>query len=214
MHIVIGVTKCPEIKTFADTLSARSPTKRFVPVKPGYARFANWQQSGRLSRASWIYGGGPAFARYCVHVLCKAKYRLRALRMAGHTMAGWSGHRAGTHSALLELLTTAQSGRMKFSEAQRALFTACEFWAAFQNASLSEYLSADTEAYLRAAEAAFGAVGLPTIAAILTSARLRIADNSPVSTRQLAQEIEKALSAVNEPVDLALERFANHIEDV
>jgi hypothetical protein len=128
-------------------------------------------------------------------------------------MAAWSGHRAGTRSALLELLTTAQSGRMRFTEAQRALFTACEFWAAFQNASLAEYLSADTEAYLRAAEAAFSAIGLPTIAASLSAARLRLTGNTPVSTQRLVQEIEVALSATNEPVDLALERFANHIAD-
>ena len=124
-------------------------------------------------------------------------------------MPGWSGHRAGTRSALIDLMTTAQSGRMRFSAAQRALFTACEFWAAFQNASLPEYLSADIESYLSAAETAFAAIGLPVTAAVLHLSHARLKADPPVATARLIQELEKALSEIDEPVDLALERFAN-----
>jgi hypothetical protein len=123
-------------------------------------------------------------------------------------MPGWSGHRAGTRSALLDLLTTAQSGRMRFSAAQRALFTACEFWAAFQNASLPEYLSADVEFHLSVAEAAFTAIGLPITATVLNASRARLKGDSGVSTQRFIQELERALSEIDEPVDLALERFA------
>ena len=123
-------------------------------------------------------------------------------------MAAWRGHRAGTRNALVDLLTTAQSGKMRFSEALRSLFTACEYWAAFHNASLPEYFSADAESSLSAAEVAFSTVGLPAIAAVLTSARLRYKLNSPAATQRLIQELEAALSKITEPVDLVLERFA------
>lgn len=123
-------------------------------------------------------------------------------------MTAWRGHRAGTRNALIDLMTTAQSGKMRFSEAQRALFTACEFWAAFQNGSLPDYFSVDAESSLSAAEVAFSTVGLPTVAAHLTSARLRYKLNSPAATQLLTQELQATLSKLSEPVDIVLERFA------
>jgi hypothetical protein len=125
-------------------------------------------------------------------------------------MAAWDGHKPGTSSALLDLLTTAHTGKTRFSDSQRALFTACEFWAAIQNGSLSAHLEDDTESRLGAAETSFGVIGLPKTAGILRRARMQLRADSPVPTKRVIQEIEDALSAIDEPIDDTFEHFAKH----
>jgi hypothetical protein len=58
------------------------------------------------------------------------------------------------------------------------------------------------------AEAAFTAIGLPVTATVLNASRARLKGDPGVSTQRFIQELERALSEIDEPVDLALERFA------
>jgi hypothetical protein len=121
----------------------------------------------------------------------------------------WEGHKPGTSSALFDLATTAASGRVKFSWSERALFTACEFWAAARNQSLGSHLSDDPREQLHAAEGSFEAMGLTRTATIIRRGRAKLVGSRPVSSRQVAREIEIALASVDEPVDEVLENFAN-----
>ena len=124
-------------------------------------------------------------------------------------MTSWDGHKAATSTALIQLLTSAQTGRTKFSQSQRALFTACEFWAASQNHSLSSHLEdCDLEQHLLAAELSFGLVGLPMSAAILMRARMTLAKDSGVTVNRVLRELERELLRVDERIDHQLEQFA------
>lgn len=124
-------------------------------------------------------------------------------------MSNWEGHKPATSAVLLDLLTTAQSGSMKFSRSERVLFTACEFWAAAQNRALAELLSDDAQYQLQAAEQSFAAIGLTKAALILHVGLMKLAVDRPVPLHKVAENIENALANIDEPVDEALARFAS-----
>ena len=123
-------------------------------------------------------------------------------------MRDWNGHEPATSDVLLDLLTTAHTGRTRFSIAQRALFTACEFWAATKNSALMEHLSDDTENKLQAAEQSFTLIGLKWTTVVIKRARLQLAVDTPVSLQQIIEEMQSALSGTDEPVDAAIATFA------
>jgi hypothetical protein len=118
------------------------------------------------------------------------------------------GHKSATSEVLLDLLTGAHTGRTRFSLAQRAFFTVCEFWAAAQNRSLLSHLGDAVESGLQAAETSFSVIGLPNTASLLTRARIQLSLDSPIAVERVLAQLENALSAVDEPVDDAIERFA------
>ena len=121
----------------------------------------------------------------------------------------WVGHKPGTTSVLLELATTAENGGVKFSWSERALFTACEFWAAARNHSLSSHLSDDPTDQLQSAEKSFEAMGLSKTATIIRRGRVKLEGIDTPSSRQVARQIEMDLAEFDEPVDEVLENFAN-----
>jgi hypothetical protein len=124
-------------------------------------------------------------------------------------ISNWKGHEPATSAALLEVLTTATTGTAKVSRADRVLFTACEFWASASNGTLFSQLSEDAAAQLRAAEAAFTAIGLTKSAGIVQAGRLALTElDPPRSLREVALNIEKALCTIDEPVDRMIADFA------
>jgi len=125
-------------------------------------------------------------------------------------MPNWDGHRPATSAVLIDLITTAHSGRVRFSRSERVLFTACEFWAAARNRSLLGLLSDDAESQLRAAEESFTAMGLTKSALILRSGRMSLMQSDPPATlEQVAENIERALGDIEEPVDEVIAGFAS-----
>ncbi len=120
-------------------------------------------------------------------------------------MTDWQGHKEVTTAVLLDLVTTAHTGRTHFSRSERALFTACEFWAASRNGSLADLLADDPCRQLRAAEDSFNLIGLTRIARALAQARLEVTSSS--STSDVAKTLEVDLAEIDEPVDLLLARF-------
>jgi hypothetical protein len=125
-------------------------------------------------------------------------------------ISNWKGHKPTTSAVLLDVLTTATTGSAKVSRSDRVLFTACEFWASASNGTLLGQLSDDAAPQLRAAEAAFTAIGLTKTAGIVQSGRIALAAcDSPKSLQQVAEAIERALSTVDEPVDQMIAEFAD-----
>lgn len=125
-------------------------------------------------------------------------------------MANWDGHKPATSEVLLDLMTSATTGRERFSRAQRALFTACEFWAATKNQALASLLNDDTDAQLHRAQESFTAIGLPKTAEVLRAGRLRLKlVDKRVAPSQVAEDIEKSLVDIDEPVDEVLAAFAS-----
>jgi hypothetical protein len=124
---------------------------------------------------------------------------------------GWEGHKPATSALLLDVITTATTGSAKVSRADRVLFTACEFWASARNGSLLSQLSEDPVTQLRAAEAAFTVIGLRTAAGIVQRARMDMMKTSPsVPLQAVANNLEKELAALEEPVDQMIADFANN----
>lgn len=122
--------------------------------------------------------------------------------------ASWDGHKAATSDVLIDLLVDAHTGRTRFSQSQRAFFTACEFWAASQNGSLLSHLGDRVDFHLQAAESSFRVVGLPKAASIIANVRVACARNTTVSIDRVVAHIEQSLAAVDEPIDDTIALFA------
>ena len=126
-------------------------------------------------------------------------------------MPDWSGHERDTSSVLLDVITTATSGSAKISRADRVLFTACEFWAAARNGSLTELLRGAPLARLRAAETAFNVIGLTKATRVLNHGRVALTENaSPAALRNVVEFIETSLADLDEPVDRIIGDYAGH----
>jgi hypothetical protein len=122
-------------------------------------------------------------------------------------MTTWGGHKPVTRRALVQLLTNAHVGTTRFSQSQRVLFTACEFWAACRNPALFDHLADDMNSRLLEGQLSFDMIGLPKTAAILAHARQQLTLDSAVPLELVVEGIQNAL-AVNEPVDDTIELFA------
>ncbi len=124
-------------------------------------------------------------------------------------MSDWIGHDRNTSAMLLDVLTTATTGSAKISRANRVLFTACEFWAAARNGSLFEQLRENPVNQLRAAEAAFTAIGLTKVPNVLHHGRMALTESAPpVSLQSVAEFIETSLAELEEPVDRLIAAYA------
>lgn len=128
------------------------------------------------------------------------------------TTGGWVGHQPATSARLLDVMTTATTGSAKVSRSEKALFTACEFWACARNHSLLGQLAEDTIGQLRAAEASFTVIGLTEVASVLGRARLDLGETDPPpNLRDVLNHIEECLAETGEPVDQALADFASEL---
>ena len=124
-------------------------------------------------------------------------------------MTDWHGHDRATSTVMLELVTAAHTGRTRFSRSERALFTACEFWAAGRNRSLSDLLRDDPVAQLKAAEDSFNIIGLKATASAVGQARSRLGTTlSAIRLKRATADLEDILSAIEEPVDARIAGFA------
>jgi hypothetical protein len=113
---------------------------------------------------------------------------------------------------LLDVMTTATTGSAKISRSEKALFTACEFWASARNHSLMGQLAEDAITQLRAAEASFTVIGLAETAGVLRRARADLTETVPAPEfRDVVDTIEKSLAASGEPVDQVLADFAGEL---
>jgi hypothetical protein len=128
------------------------------------------------------------------------------------TTGNWEGHQPATSERLLDVMTTATSGSAKVSRSEKALFTACEFWASARNRNLLGQLSDDAITQLRAAEASFTVIGLTQVASVLRCARIDLTETDPPpALRGVVENIEKRLEDSDEPVDQALAEFAGEL---
>jgi hypothetical protein len=128
------------------------------------------------------------------------------------TTADWEGHQPATSARLLDVMTTATIGSTKVSRSEKALFTACEFWASARNRTLLGQLSDDAITQLRAAEASFTVIGLTQVAGVLRRARVDLTETDPPpALPDVVENIEKCLADSGEPVDQVLADFANEL---
>jgi hypothetical protein len=128
------------------------------------------------------------------------------------TTGDWEGHQPATSARLLDVMTTATSGSAKVSRSEKALFTACEFWASARNRNLLGQLAEDAIGQLRAAEASFTVIGLTDVAGVLRRARVQLAETDPPpALPDVVNTIEERLADTGAPVDQALADFASQL---
>jgi hypothetical protein len=128
------------------------------------------------------------------------------------TTGNWEGHQPATSERLLDVMTTATSGSAKVSRSEKALFTACEFWASARNRNLFGQLSDDAITQLRAAEASFTVIGLTEVAGVLRRARFDLTETDPPPPlHNVVENIEQCLADSGEPVDQVLAAFASEL---
>jgi hypothetical protein len=124
-------------------------------------------------------------------------------------MPEWNGHERDTSVELLDVLTTVTTGSARICRADRILFTACEFWAAARNRSLTEQLREKPTAQLLAAEAAFTVIGLTKAATLLHHGRMALMEGDPpVSSQHVAEFIETSFADLDEPIDRMIAAYA------
>jgi hypothetical protein len=125
-------------------------------------------------------------------------------------MDTWRGHFPITSIVLYGLLDKAQSrGDEQFSEDERVLFTACEFWAAAANRSLDEHLGGEPVERLRAAQAAFARIGAVRVANTLgVAADYRLGRPMSAPPSASVTELEQRLLKTADKVDDLISAFA------
>jgi hypothetical protein len=124
-------------------------------------------------------------------------------------MAQQHGQLAITSTSVLDTLNKARAEGTRFSHTERVLHTACEFWVAAVNHSLTRHFGGVPKIVLRDAEAAFAAIEIESVANLLREARNSLATVTPAmpATRILAQ-LQQRLDHLEEPVDDLIGKFA------
>lgn len=119
------------------------------------------------------------------------------------------GPTAATSNSVLDMLRQAHEGGRRFSHTERVLYTACEFWVATVNRVLGRHLGIIPKVILRDAEAAFAAIGIPTVADILRDARVGLLSaDTPTAASEIVARLQRTLEHVRDPVDNLIGKFA------
>lgn len=119
------------------------------------------------------------------------------------------GRLATTSSSVLGMLDKAQAAGTRFSHTERVLHTACEFWVAAVNHSLTRYLGGAPKIVLRDAEAAFAAIEIESVANLLRDARNSLQANTPaVPAERVLAQLQQTLDHLEERVDDLIGKFA------
>lgn len=125
-------------------------------------------------------------------------------------MAEWNSHAQATRDVLESILQRAVSEKTPgFSYSERALFTACEFWAAAMNRMLLQHLGRSAAVQLLVAKNAFTTIGAIEVAEILRRGRAELTQLPATTTlASVAPAIERALAMIRDPVDALIALFA------
>jgi hypothetical protein len=124
-------------------------------------------------------------------------------------MAQRHGHTAATSASVLEILKQTQAAGTRFSHTERVLYTACEFWVATSNHALTRFVGNVPKIVLRDAEAAFAAIGIPSVADMLRDARNSLVAATPaVHAWDILAQLQHRLDHLAEPIDEMIGRFA------
>jgi hypothetical protein len=124
-------------------------------------------------------------------------------------MTAWDGHYDVTAQVLDGLFERAVEDSAAYSNDERALFGACEFWAAARQRRLSEHLREAAPLKLRAAQLALLRLGAVRTAHAVHRTRIELTELSSLRTlNQVVAELETTLAHGDEPVDDLIARFA------
>ncbi len=135
----------------------------------------------------------------------------RPFAIDGTAMTLWQGHLSSTSAALMALMLRCEDvDRPLISDRERALFTACEFWAATANGSLPEHLGSEATSRLSAVERAFSMFGERHLAWVVHRNLLALSTRPAAAcVRRVAKDIEHGLVPMADSIDATLARVAS-----
>ena len=124
----------------------------------------------------------------------------------------WGGHSAVTRQKLLTILERAAEGADDFSISERALYVACEFWAAVESRTLRVFLGPAAAEQLRYVAIVYSAIGADGVAREVKQAllALSLADTSSQSALCVAS-LQERLRYTADPLDDLITRFAQRL---
>jgi hypothetical protein len=120
----------------------------------------------------------------------------------------WRGHFPITSIALLSILNRAAAGQEEFSQAERILYVACEFWAAVNALELEAHVDLDVADALHDARFAFSAIGAEHLVNTLLQVDAPTGDRMQDGHRQWIATLQEQLLRVADSVDVLIARFA------
>jgi|GEM_PF-1289302 len=124
-------------------------------------------------------------------------------------MKRWQGRLPLSSRALAAVLDRATNGGGQFSQAERALFTACEFWAAVEGRTLLAYLGAEPTEPLCYLSIVLAAMGTPNVARALVEAVGALREAGTASARAAClNALQMRLLQTADRVDLGVARMA------
>jgi hypothetical protein len=125
-------------------------------------------------------------------------------------MDEWHGHLPITIVVLLSLLEkTRKDDQAEISQAERVLFTCCEFRVATASSELAAHLGSEPNDRLRAAQRAFRGIGADDTAGMLCAALETACSRADLdSLRAQAQELQRQLLTTSDRVDELIADYA------
>jgi hypothetical protein len=125
----------------------------------------------------------------------------------------WREHLPIASAALVPLLAQSSERGAEFPPAERAMFMACEFWAAVTSRTLVQYLGVDGIGTLRYMVIVYLAAGAHVSARAIARAVACVRGCSTAEARQACLiELQLRLVAANEPVDSLLAGLVKTLE--
>ena len=124
-------------------------------------------------------------------------------------MDRWQGYLPLAEARLRPAVSRAAGNRTSFSSAERALYTACDFWTAVSTHSLAPHLSLGPLDALRYASILFAAIGADGVVRDVTAAIDELQRASyPHQQVQCLAKLQERLLKTLEPVDQLIARLA------
>jgi hypothetical protein len=118
------------------------------------------------------------------------------------TVNRWQEHLPVASLALSALLERAARGGAQFTAAERALFTACEFWVAVETRTLVAYLGPHDADPLRYLSIVYSAMGAHDVARMLITGVGDLGDTPTPSDRmKCLTELQERMSRTPDSVD-------------
>jgi len=124
-------------------------------------------------------------------------------------MSRWHGYLPLASLALTPVLERAARTGTQFSAAERALFTACEFWVAVEGRTVAAYLGAEAEEPLRYLGIVYSALETPGVARALVRAVGEFKDATTARLRlQCLATLQERLLSTTDLVDRSIAGLA------
>jgi hypothetical protein len=127
-------------------------------------------------------------------------------------MTRWFGHLPLASLALSPVFNRAAHTGTQFSAAERALFTACEFWVAVEGRTVVAYLGAEATEPLRYLGIVFSALETPSVARALVRAVGEFKDaTTPLLRLQCLNTLQERLLRTTDLVDHSIAGLAGEL---